>query len=106
MTMTLKQAVEQALVADRDRLAAYVKLETVSAQHRGISETVDFLEQAFRAVEARSRFGGMSLVVIRSFLPRYRRDPRVMRIRHSCFTTITMYSRQNHWTSGKQRRLI
>lgn len=52
MTMTLKQAVEQALVADHDRLAAYLKLETVSAQHREIDETVDFLEQAFKSVGA------------------------------------------------------
>lgn len=52
MTMTLKQAVEQELVADHDRLAAYLKLETVSAQHREIDETVDFLEQAFKSVGA------------------------------------------------------
>ncbi|MFD1455429.1 M20/M25/M40 family metallo-hydrolase [Levilactobacillus lanxiensis] len=49
---TLQNAVNQALAEDRQRLADYLHLETVSAQKRGIPETVAFLEQAFQKLGA------------------------------------------------------
>jgi len=52
-TAALQAAVDQALTADYARLADYLSLETVSAQKRGIPETVAFLEQAFGALGAK-----------------------------------------------------
>ena len=43
----LTTAVSTALTADRDRLAAYLKLQSVSAQNRGIEATVTFLTREF-----------------------------------------------------------
>lgn len=51
-TTALQAAVNQALAEDRQRLADYLRLETVSAQKRGIPETVAFLEKAFRDLGA------------------------------------------------------
>ncbi|WP_203649419.1 M20/M25/M40 family metallo-hydrolase [Secundilactobacillus yichangensis] len=47
MDKALHNAVKTALEADHARLAAYLHIETVSAQHRGIKETVAFLKQSF-----------------------------------------------------------
>lgn len=52
MTNSLNRAVDAALEADRSRLAAYLHIETVSAQHRGIDETVNFLKNAFSELGA------------------------------------------------------
>lgn len=50
MTSSLSESVTQALQEDRQRLADYLHIETVSAQHRGIHETVTFLKDAFEAL--------------------------------------------------------
>lgn len=49
----LTTAVSAALTADRDRLAAYLKLQSVSAQNRGIEETVSFLTHEFEQLGGR-----------------------------------------------------
>ncbi|GEO70300.1 M20/M25/M40 family metallo-hydrolase [Levilactobacillus acidifarinae] len=48
----LTTAVTAALTADHDRLAAYLKLQTVSVQNRGITATVTFLTHAFEELGA------------------------------------------------------
>ena len=47
MADELKQNVEKALKEDYGRLEKYLSIETVSAQNRGIDETVAFLKQSF-----------------------------------------------------------
>ncbi|QMU07338.1 M20/M25/M40 family metallo-hydrolase [Levilactobacillus suantsaii] len=49
---SLATAVTAALAADTDRLAAYLHLQTVSAQHKQIPETVAFLNRAFQELGA------------------------------------------------------
>lgn len=51
-TDKLKTAVTAALEEDHQRLADYLKIETVSAQNKGIEETVAFLESAFKELGA------------------------------------------------------
>ncbi|MTV81878.1 M20/M25/M40 family metallo-hydrolase [Secundilactobacillus folii] len=52
MDQSLAVSVNQALSDDYQRLADYLHIETVSAQHRGINETVAFLKQSFEALGA------------------------------------------------------
>ncbi|MFC6274873.1 M20/M25/M40 family metallo-hydrolase [Levilactobacillus tangyuanensis] len=49
----LQNAVEEALVADRQRLGKYLSIETVSAQKKGIPETVAFVQQSFEELGAK-----------------------------------------------------
>ncbi|NLR08764.1 MULTISPECIES: M20/M25/M40 family metallo-hydrolase [Lactobacillaceae] len=51
-TDTLQTAIDQALQADRPRLAKYLSVETVAAKHLGIAETVSVIEQAFQDLGA------------------------------------------------------
>lgn len=51
-TTTERAAVEQFARDYFDHLAPYVRLESVSAQHRGIQDTTDWLQQTFRELGA------------------------------------------------------
>lgn len=52
MADELEQTVKTVLEEDHARLAEYLSIETVSAQNRGIQETVDFLKREFTKLGA------------------------------------------------------
>ena len=51
-TDALQAAIDQALEADRPRLAKYLSIETVAAKHLGIEETVSVIEQSLQELGA------------------------------------------------------
>ncbi|MCT4488736.1 M20/M25/M40 family metallo-hydrolase [Levilactobacillus parabrevis] len=51
-TDALQTAIDQALEADRPRLAKYLSIETVAAKHLGIEETVSVIEQSLQELGA------------------------------------------------------
>jgi len=51
-TDALRTAIDQALQANRPRLAKYLSIETVAAKHLGIEETVSVIEQSFQELGA------------------------------------------------------
>lgn len=95
MADELEQTVKTVLEEDHARLAEYLSIETVSAQNRGIQETVDFLKREFTKLGADNVETWQDVAIrIHSSLPSLRRVRAEMLIKRcSSITTTTFSSR-------------
>lgn len=99
--------VQEILPEAIDRLKQYLSYPTVSAQHKAIPETVDYVVQMIHEAGGETKvlddLGGNPVVY--AFL---QQAAMAMPARRCSTTTITMFSRRNRSTSGipsRSRRL-
>lgn len=95
--------VQEILPEAVDRLKQYASFPTVSAQHKAIPETVEYVVQMIREAGGETKFS-TTWAAIRSSTPFLQRAAKATRAKRCSTTTTTTFSRQSRSTSGRPSR--